>query len=265
MDNMTISPLPQPLVVAYGGGTNSTAMLCGFREIGIKPDLILFADTGAEQPHTYKHVEYMKVIVREWFGLEIQIVRHWKRGVFEGREGELQRLNNLPSLAYGMKSCSMKYKQEPQHNATRSFMRDVCVDRVTRAIGFDANESHRVRPSTQPWADNWFPLVEWGWRRQECLDAICRAGLPRPGKSSCYFCPAMKPSEVLNLKENHPDLAEKALAIERNAQPKHRKPIGLGGEGNFWSNWMAQDSAQMKLLDLQPMHTPCHCTDEGEP
>jgi len=75
----------------------------------------------------------------------------------------------------------------------------------------------------------------------------------------------MKPSEVLNLKENHPDLAEKALAIERNAQPKHRKPIGLGGEGNFWSNWMAQDSAQMKLLDLQPMHTPCHCTDEGEP
>ena len=107
MDNMTISPLPQPLVVAYGGGTNSTAMLCGFREIGIKPDLILFADTGAEQPHTYKHVEYMKVIVREWFGLEIQIVRHWKRGVFEGLEGELGAgfVDHGEELPFGRGDC----------------------------------------------------------------------------------------------------------------------------------------------------------------
>jgi hypothetical protein len=239
-------------------------MLCGFREKGIKPDLILFADTGAEQPHTYKHVEYMRVIVREWFGLEMQIVRHLKRGVFEGLEGELKRLNNLPSLAYGMKSCSVKYKQDPQHRATKSFMAGIGAKRCTRAIGFDANEAHRIRPSTQPWADNWFPLVEWGWRRDECLDAICRSGLPRPGKSSCYFCPAMKPSEVLNLKDNHPDLYQKAVQIESAAQKRNQKKIGLGGEGNFWEKWGEQDRQQMKLLDLQPMHTPCHCTDEGE-
>jgi len=41
-----------PLVVAYGGGLNSTAMLCGFRERGIIPSLILFADTGGEMPET---------------------------------------------------------------------------------------------------------------------------------------------------------------------------------------------------------------------
>ena len=172
-------------------------MLCGFRERGIQPSLVLFADTGAEQPHTYKHVEYMRGIVREWFGLEMQIVRHWRRGVFEGLEGELVRLGNLPSLAYGMKSCSMKYKQEPQHRATLLWMKENGAERVRRAIGFDANEAHRIKPSVQPWAENWFPLVEWGWRREECLAAICRAGLPRPGKSSCYFCPAMKPSEEI--------------------------------------------------------------------
>lgn len=261
---MTKPPASAPIVVAYGGGTNSTAMLCGFRERGIVPSLILFADTGAEQPHTYKHVEYMRVIIREWFGLELQIVHHWKRGVFEGLEGELTRLNNLPSLAYGMKSCSMKYKQEPQHKATLAFMREIGAEKVRRAVGFDANEAHRVRPSTQPWAENWFPLVEWGWRRAECYDAICRNGLPRPHKSSCYFCPAMRPSEVLNLKDSHPDLYAKAIAMEKAAQPKHRKPIGLGGEGNFWEHWGNQDSAQIKLLDLQPMHTPCHCTDQSE-
>lgn len=35
-----------PIIVSYGGGTNSTAMLIAMVLKGIKPDLILFADTG---------------------------------------------------------------------------------------------------------------------------------------------------------------------------------------------------------------------------
>ena len=46
-----------PVVVAYGGGKNSTAMLVLMWRLGIKPDLILFADTGGELPETY---EYMR-------------------------------------------------------------------------------------------------------------------------------------------------------------------------------------------------------------
>jgi hypothetical protein len=33
-------------IVSYGGGTNSTAMLIGLWQRGVKADLILFADTG---------------------------------------------------------------------------------------------------------------------------------------------------------------------------------------------------------------------------
>jgi 3'-phosphoadenosine 5'-phosphosulfate sulfotransferase (PAPS reductase)/FAD synthetase len=43
-------------VVSYGGGTNSAAMLVGLHEHGERPDAILFADTGAEKPHTYQHL-----------------------------------------------------------------------------------------------------------------------------------------------------------------------------------------------------------------
>ena len=43
-------------IVAYGGGTNSTALLVGLLEQKEKPDLILFADTGGEKPHTYEHI-----------------------------------------------------------------------------------------------------------------------------------------------------------------------------------------------------------------
>lgn len=39
-------------VVSFGGGTNSTAMIIGMYLHKIPIDLILFADTGGEQPHT---------------------------------------------------------------------------------------------------------------------------------------------------------------------------------------------------------------------
>ena len=46
-------------VVGYGGGTNSTAMLIGLWQRHIPVDLILFADPGGEQPHTYAYLEIM--------------------------------------------------------------------------------------------------------------------------------------------------------------------------------------------------------------
>src|SRR5262249_31380661 len=45
-----------PLVVAYGAGVNSTAMLVEFARRGIRPDLVLFADTSAEKPETYEYL-----------------------------------------------------------------------------------------------------------------------------------------------------------------------------------------------------------------
>jgi hypothetical protein len=41
-----------PLVVAYGLGVDSTAVLIELHRRYIRLDLILFADTGAEKPET---------------------------------------------------------------------------------------------------------------------------------------------------------------------------------------------------------------------
>ena len=51
-----------PLVVAYGMGVDSTAMLIGMEKRGIRPDIILFADVGGEKPDTYLYAP----IFREW-------------------------------------------------------------------------------------------------------------------------------------------------------------------------------------------------------
>lgn len=44
-------------IVSFGGGTNSTAMIIGMHQAGIPIDLIMFADPGAEQPHTYEFIQ----------------------------------------------------------------------------------------------------------------------------------------------------------------------------------------------------------------
>ena len=46
-------------IVSYGGGANSTALLVGLHQHRIPVDLILFADTGAEHPHTYAYLNIM--------------------------------------------------------------------------------------------------------------------------------------------------------------------------------------------------------------
>ena len=115
---------------------------------------------------------------------------------------------------------------------------------VVKAIGLDAGEEHRLtwtptrsgertRPSREAWLDQhffsyWYPLLEWGYDRERCKAIIAAAGLPIPIKSACYFCPASKKAEITWLREHHPDLLERALEIERNAQAKLRSVKGLG-------------------------------------
>ncbi|HEY3900846.1 MAG TPA: hypothetical protein VGM54_19705 [Chthoniobacter sp.] len=45
----------QPLIVCYGMGVDSTALLVGLKARGISPDAILTADTGGEKPATYAY------------------------------------------------------------------------------------------------------------------------------------------------------------------------------------------------------------------
>lgn len=258
------------LAVAFGGGTNSTAMLCGFRERGIRPDLILFADTGGELPETYEHVMEMDVQCRVWWGIGIETVRKTYKGEFEGLEKNCVRKRMLPSLAYGRKTCSQKYKVQPQTRRMLRFMDDHGVADIRKAIGYDAGESHRqiakdhMVHSKGRTEHFWYPLVEWGWRRDECVAAIARHGLTQPGKSACFFCPATKRGEILRLKKTRPDLFARALEIERNAILKS-PGRGLGGQSLRWENVNAQDDAQGKLWDYldatDESPIPCGCYD----
>src|SRR5262245_43588236 len=146
----TTRPNPDwPLVVAYGLGVNSTAMLVEFATRGIKPDLILFADTSGEKPETYRYLRVIRPFLARVGFPDVTVVRYRpKRAVYHTLAEQCLHTATLPSLAYGGKSCSIKYKRQPQDDFILQRYPEPSVrqsnGRVVRAIGFDASERRRV-------------------------------------------------------------------------------------------------------------------------
>ena len=98
-------------VVSFGGGTNSTAMIIGMYLHKIPIDLILFADTGGEQPHTYEFMEtFNEWLVKHGIPKIVSVEYHDKDGNRLTLEQECINSGRLPSIAYGFKKCSLKHK-----------------------------------------------------------------------------------------------------------------------------------------------------------
>ena len=199
-----------------------------------------------------------------------------KRVPYRTLEGQCLHTGTLPSLVYGGKSCSVKWKRTPQdayilrhfppaehiaqgRRVVRAIGFDAAEERrafagVVKAIGLDAGEEHRrtwsppaatngKRPSREAWLDAayfayWHPLMDWGMDRADCERSIRAVGLPVPPKSACWYCPASKKGEILWLRDAHPRLLERALELEANARPNLTTVRGLG-RSFAWADYLA--------------------------
>lgn len=236
--------MSKPVIVSYGGGVDSTAVLVGMWRRGERPDAILFANTGAERPETYHHIFGVMVPWLAEVGFPTVTVVQYApskclNDPYTTIQGNCLSNGALPAIAIGSKACSVKWKGAPL---------DAWVDawaiakaayaqgtQVVRILGYD-NGPADIRRGKKEDCEKYawrFPLREWGWDRERCKREIERAGLPVPMKSSCWFCPSNKPAEIAWLLHAHPDLAQGIVAIERRAavaQTLHGVK-GLWGKG----------------------------------
>lgn len=226
----------QPFQVADGLGVDSMAMLIGLAQRGIRPDAILFANTVAEKDETMAYLPVVQAWCRKVGFPEVTVVEYTVKNFknwppYRGLEENCLTNGTLPSEAFGMGSCSEKWKQQPQNNWTKTWAPAVDAwargEKVRKAIGYDdstadkkrscsADRTFKAKPDDR--YDYWYPLQEWGWDRKKCVEVIMAEGLPGfdpiymaggpvqwveqggiPLKSSCFFCPNMKPFEVAAL------------------------------------------------------------------
>jgi len=240
----TQKPERAPLMVAYGVGVDSTAMLVGMHQRGIRPDAILFADVGAEKPSTYAFLPLMQAWLKKVGFPQVTVVKnpitHGQNGTYGTIEENVMVNGTLPSLAFGGRACSEKWKHTPQNKWTDKWAPAqkawAAGLKVRKCIGYDAGPADARRPDIASDAKYTYeyPLREWGWDREECKRQIAAAGLPVPDKSACWFCPSTKPCELNE--DMGCDLLRRIIAIEANAEPRQieREEQGLRAIKGLW-------------------------------
>lgn len=131
----------EPISVCWGAGVDSTAMLIEMHRRGMRPDLITFADVGAEKPGTYAFIPVFTQWLRDVgfpaptvcvYRPQDKTAERYREAVLDVAArigvdlddvevGRMSRLfgnmvanETLPGLAFGQKSCSLKWKVEAQ-------------------------------------------------------------------------------------------------------------------------------------------------------
>lgn len=252
----------RPLILNWGAGVDSTAMACGLRERGIIPDLVIFSDTGGEKRRTYEWVRTFPDVMRSWGFPEVVVVKYQPvRATYDTLFDNCWQNQTLPSLAFGFGKCSLKFKGEVMDAWIRGVSRGpnkkdpwpkyaaaaAAGAKPTKLIGYDDGPKDSRRKVDHHEDAHWFyryPLREWGWDREACEAVIRRHGLPVVAKSSCTFCPAMKPHELIDLFDTEPDKFLEAMQLEARALPGLEKVEGLwrktrkgDGRSGSWLLW----------------------------
>lgn len=261
------APRSSPLVVSYGLGVDSTAMLVLLWRSGIRPDLILFADTGSERPETMAYLDE----INRWLaavGFPLVTVVRYTQVTYGTLYDNCVQMGMLPSLAYGghMHGCSLKWKVGPLDKfvghwppARAAWKAGL---KVVRAIGYDDSAADNARRGrfeakggeavTEKYR-YWYPLQDAHWDRDRCMTEIAREGLRVPPKSACFFCPSTKPHEVIELVLTQPELAWKIIEMERGAGANLAVIDGLWGTGTVGTRGGVPKPGSMAEYILQWM------------
>ena len=210
-------------ICGISGGKDSSALAVYLRD-KVPGMEYFFCDTGAELPETYEYLTRLEVILGK------PVVRlnadrgfdHWFE-VFRGA---------LPSPQ--MRWCTKNMKIKP----IEAWIGDVPA---CSYVAIRADESNRKGYiSTKPNIKTRFPFIEDGIERDGVTRILEEAGIGLPTyyewrtRSGCYFCFYQRKAEWIGLAERHPELFQRAVAIER----KVLQDAGVEGDADFRSQAM---------------------------
>ncbi|MEQ1403853.1 hypothetical protein ABK249_02810 [Neorhizobium sp. Rsf11] len=217
-------------VLSLGAGIQSTTLLlmAAHGEIE-KPDVVIFADTGAEPGVVYEHLKWLSnsqvqpfEIITVSAGSILDDLRQQVAGNPVRNQGRAPCAPFYTSGRDGRgaplrRQCTSHYKIEPIQRKIREIMGFKARQRipafsVEMIIGISSDEVARAGSSFVPWIVNRYPLLEKRMSRYDCELWLKQNDYPVPTKSACTFCPYRTNSEWRNLRET--DVAGFAQAVE---------------------------------------------------
>lgn len=252
---------------SFGGGVQSTAVLCLAASGRVQYDYFVFSNVGndSENPATLEYIKRYSQPFAEEHGINLIEVQK------TNRVGELQTLRQrvmttprsvplpawLPSGAFGNRICTSDFKIHviakwlKQHGATKD-------NPATVGIGISLDEWTRARSDSGiAWQTLEYPLLEMHLTRKDCIKIIAEAGLPIPPKSSCYFCPFHSKLEWERLRREQPELFEKAVEIDHHIREK-RDELGKDGMYLHMSRHPLDKAVGLQYaFDLNENDLPC--------
>ena len=213
-------------ILSFGGGLQTTALAIMVAQGQVEVDAVVFADTGGEKPETYWYIEeYIKPLFIEagvpYYTVTNPEDSHYGISLYD----YFWRYRNIPALKGRL--CSNHFKARP----ITKFVGKGAV----QMIGFSAEEQHRAENPVHEGQS--FPLIELGMTGLDCHRLIGDFGWPIPLKSSCFFCVFQRVWQWNWLKRVHPDLFQRAVALEANLydrKPQIREKFGLMGGRPLW-------------------------------
>lgn len=186
-----------PVVLSYGGGTQTVAMCLLVAQGRLpRPDRVVFADTGREVASTAAYRdEFVAPLLRE-VGLEIETAPHVLAAVdLHAHNGDLL----LPAFTATGKLrtwCSNEWKAY----VIRRHLRATGVPAATCWIGFSLDERRRVKGGKpEPSWPRVYPLINLALTKVDCQNLIRAQGWPLPLKSRCWMCPHQSNEEWRSL------------------------------------------------------------------
>jgi hypothetical protein len=104
------------------------------------------------------------------------------------------------------------------------------------ALGISLDEVHRARDADVAYMRNAFPLLDLGWRREDCIAYLTDHGLGDTPRSSCVGCPYHSDEFWQRLKTESPAEWDDAVAFDHAIRHGSAR-ANAGGHplrGTFW-------------------------------
>lgn len=250
--------------LSLGAGVQSSTifLMACYGEIET-PDMVIFADTGWEPKKVYEWLVFLEKEGQK-YGLPIHKISkgNIKQDALvnqvRGKKEQGKRWASMPYYTRDRKTgndgmikrqCTAEYKIAPIEKKVKELAGFKKYQRLAPGVietwkGISTDETRRAKLSTQKWNTFYYPLIEMGMSRQDCLKWFESKGLPEPPRSSCLGCPFHSNKEWRLIKEN-PEEWREVVEFDR----KIRNLGGMRGDVYLHSDRLPLDEIDFRTLE----------------